>query len=360
MSARRHPYQGIGDHQFWNRAVTWAPPGGLDPVVHTRYRVALEDRIGTMGSCFAQHLARHLARSGVDYFVPEAGPDHLDAAERDRRQYGVFSARYGNVYTVRQAVQLFGRAYGTLVPAEDPWARGDVLVDPFRPTVEPDGFADEAALETDRETHLAAVRRVFEESSILVFTLGLTEAWRSKTDGSIFATAPGVNGGNWDPDRYEFVNFDVDEVRADLREFCELVRSVNPDVRILLTVSPVPLIATYEDRHVLVSTTWSKSVLRIAAQDAYDRFDFVDYFPSYELISSASSPRNYFAPDLREIEDVGVSHVMRTFTRHYLDGKPWAANPTNVPGPTTVAAEPGRGVVCDEETIAAAIEASRA
>jgi len=30
-----HPYRGLPDPQFWNRAVTWAPPGGLDPVVAT-------------------------------------------------------------------------------------------------------------------------------------------------------------------------------------------------------------------------------------------------------------------------------------------------------------------------------------
>lgn len=360
MSTRRHPYQGIGDHQLWNRAVTWAPPGGLDPVVHTRWSIDTTDRIGTMGSCFAQHLARHLARSGVDYFVPEAGPDGISDEERTRRQYGVFSARYGNVYTVAQAVQLFERAYGDYTPTEEPWQRGDVFVDPFRPTVEPDGFADEAQLLTDRDTHLAAVRRVFEESDVVVFTLGLTEAWRARADGAVFATAPGVNGGQWDPERYEFVNYDIDEVRTDLRRYCELVRSVNPDVRVLLTVSPVPLIATYEDRHVLVSTTWSKSVLRVAAEDAYQRYDFVDYFPSYELINAASSPRNYFAPDLREVEEMGVSHVMRAFTRHYLDRQPWQAAPVTVAPPpaaaTSIAPEP---VICDEETIAAAIEASR-
>lgn len=360
MTGRKHPYQGIGDHQLWNRAMTWVAPGALDPVVHTRWSIEPTDRIGTMGSCFAQHLARHLARSGIDYFVPEAGPDAMADEERVRRQYGVFSARYGNVYTVAQAVQLFERAYGDFTPAEEPWTRGEVVVDPFRPTVEPDGFVDGAAMLADREGHLAAVRRVFEESDVLVFTLGLTEAWRSRADGAVFATAPGVNGGTWDPQAYEFVNFGVDEVRADLRRFCELVRSVNADVRILLTVSPVPLIATYEDRHVLVSTTWSKSVLRIAAEDAYQRFDFVDYFPSYELINAASSPRNYFAPDLREVEETGVSHVMRSFTRHYLDGQPWQAAPVTVARPAALPDAQGpRSVICDEETIAAAIEASR-
>ncbi|MEO6988247.1 MAG: GSCFA domain-containing protein [Aquihabitans sp.] len=352
-----HPYRGIPDHQFWNRAVTWAPPGALDPVVHTKFQVTEADQVGTMGSCFAQHLARHLSRSGIDYFVPETAPESMTPDEADRHHYGVFSARYGNVYTVAQAVQLFERAYGTFVPDEGPWQRGDVVVDPFRPIVEPGGFADEAALLADRERHLAAVRSVFEDSDVIVFTLGLTEAWRSRSDGAVFATAPGVNGGSWDPELYEFVNYGIDEVRADLRRYCELAQSVNPDVRILLTVSPVPLIATYEDRHVLVSTTWSKSVLRVAAEDAMQRYDFVDYFPSYELISSASAPRNYFAPDLREVEEIGVSHVMRTFTHHYLEGRPWSAAPAASVAPSVATSGPD-AVICDEETIAAAIQAS--
>jgi hypothetical protein len=350
-----HPYQGIGDHQFWSRAVTWAPPGALDPVVSTRFRVGPGDRVGTMGSCFAQHLSRHLARSGLHYFVAEQAPAGMAELDAQARQFGVFSARYGNVYTVAQALQLFERAYGRFVPAERPWERGGVLVDPFRPLVEPDGFADAGALDADRERHLAATRSVFEDSDVLVFTLGLTEAWRSRADGAVFATAPGVNGGVWDPERYEFVNFGVDEVRDGLFAFCESIRSVNPDVRILLTVSPVPLIATYEDRHVLVSTTASKAVLRVAADEAHRRFDFVGYFPSFGLISAATSPRNHYAPDLREVEDVGVAHVMRSFTRHYVEGKPWVAAPS---APVAPAASGPRSVVCDEETIAAAIAAS--
>lgn len=350
-----HPYQGIGDHQFWSRAVTWAPPGALDPVVTTRFGVGPDDRVGTMGSCFAQHLSRHLARSGLHYFVAEQAPPAMSADDSQARQYGVFSARYGNVYTVAQALQLFERAYGHFTPAEGPWERGEVLVDPFRPLVEPDGFVDAAALEADRERHLAATRSVFEDSDVFVFTLGLTEAWRSRADGAVFATAPGVNGGRWDPERYEFVNFGVDEVRGGLFALCESIRSVNPDVRILLTVSPVPLIATYEDRHVLVSTTASKAVLRVAADEAHRRFDFVDYFPSFELISAATTPRNHYAADLREVEDLGVAHVMRSFTRHYVEGRPWVAAPT---APVAPAASGPRSVVCDEETIAAAIAAS--
>ena len=355
--SRNHPYREIADFQRWNRAVSWAPPGALDPVVDTRFTVARSDRIATMGSCFAQHLSRHLAASGFEYLVAEPGPEGHADAERRRRQYGTFSARYGNVYTVEQAVQLFGRAYGAFVPAETAWTRDDGrFVDPFRPLVEPEGFATADDLEADRGRHLTATRSVFEDSDVLVFTLGLTEAWRSRDDGTVYPSAPGVNGGSFDDAAHEFVNFDVDEVRRGLFEFCELVRSVNPTVRILLTVSPVPLIATAVPRHVLVSTAYSKAVLRIAAQAAYDRFELVDYFPSYEIITAAGV-RNYYEPDLREVRPAGVAHVMRVFSRHYVDGADWEASPSPPAGQYAAPVDPV-SVVCDEETIEAAIRAT--
>lgn len=352
-----HPYEDIADHQRWSRAVTWAPPGGLDPVVHPRFRITPEDRIATMGSCFAQHLSRHLERSGLGYDVAERAPAGMSAEEARRRQYGTFSARYGNVYTVAQAVQLIRRAYGDLEPVDEAWRRGSVVVDPFRPQVEPDGFADLAALRTDRVVHLAATQDAIERADVLVFTLGLTEAWRSRHDGCVFPVAPGVSGGEWSPDDHEFVNFTVEEVTSGLDTLCQLLRSVNPRLRVLLTVSPVPLIATYEDRHVLVSTTLSKAVLRVAADAAQRRFDFVDYFPSFELIAAASAGRQYHEPDLREVREVGVAHVMRCFSRHYVEG---AAAPIEPAAPPPSPANGADGsLVCDEEAIEAALAASR-
>ena len=73
--------------------------------------------------------------------------------------------------------------------------------------------------------------------------------------------------------------------------------------------------------------TASKASLRVPADEAYRRLYFVDYFPSYEIISSASATRNYYAPDLREVEQRGVAHVMRCFSRHYIHGLAWQAHP---------------------------------
>jgi len=310
-----------------------------------------------MGSCFAQHISRHLSQSGCTYFVAETAPPDLTLQQATARNYGVFSARYGNLYTVRQAVQIIQRAFGEFEPLEKFWSLGERFVDPFRPTIEPEGFASPGKVEESRRAHFEAVRRTFLEADWLIFTLGLTEAWRDRRDGAVFPVAPGVSGGDYDPAKYEFVNFGIDEVRRDLKEFIHRVQTLQPGIQILLTVSPVPLVATYENRHVWASTVYSKSVLRVAAEEASRTNSRVIYFPSFEVITSPAAGGRNYQDDLRQVTEVGVKHVMRLFTKHFLRPHDKTASllPCTHLQDKSVYPSPV-DVVCDEETIEHAIK----
>ena len=124
-----------------------------------------------------------------------------------------------------------------------------------------------------------------ETLDVMVFTLGLTETYMARADGAVYPICPGVAGGVFDPAQHVFVNFGVADVIADLGAAIAFIRARNPAARVLLTVSPVPLIATMEDRSVLASTTYSKAVLRVAAEEVAGRDERVAYFPSYEVIT---------------------------------------------------------------------------
>ena len=86
---------------------------------------------------------------------------------------------------------------------------------------------------------------MFEELDIFVFTFGLTETWLHKPDGAALPLAPGVAGGEFD-DNYEFCNMRASDVVADFLTFVDRLGGINPQAKIIVTVSPVPLIATYE------------------------------------------------------------------------------------------------------------------
>ena len=346
-----NPYKQLSPSHWWSNAVAGTSPKDLDPVVRTKFRISKRDKVATAGSCFAQHLAKRLSASGFNYFVTEqAPPDCNDPAAEG---YGVFTARFGNIYTVRQFVQLADRAYGAYQPETDVWEVAGGFVDPFRPKIGTAPFPSMEALRTSREAHFSAVREMFESADVFVFTLGLTEAWLAESDGAVVPLAPGVVGADSCASRYVAKNFTVSETIADLHLLVGLLHERNRRARLLLTVSPVPLIATYEDRHVLEATTYSKSVLRVAAGEVADSFAHVAYFPSFEIVTGSFNRGRYFAADLREVTEAGVDHVMKVFLRHYAGmGEPVGsmANSAETERFLTETAA-GMGIICDEEEI---------
>lgn len=346
-----NPYKELPNHRMWRRAVSQVDRQDFDPVVKPRFAIQSHDRIATAGSCFAQHISRKLGQIGFNHFVPEAG-EAWPEAERRRRNFGVFSARFGNIYTTRQLLQLFEEAFEGRSPTDKAWARPDGrMVDPYRPQIEPDGFGTAEAVATARAEHLAHVRAMFCEADVFVFTLGLTESWQRRDDGSVFPLAPGVVAGAFNETDYQFINLSVAEVEQDLSVFLDKLKRLNPQIKVLLTVSPVPLIATFEERHVLVATTYSKSVLRVAAESMWRKYDWVDYFPSFEIITGSYNFGTYYEDDAREVNRPGVGHAMRVFTNNYVAG---ARQPPTAEdaGKAAAYARMQNNVVCDEEAIA--------
>lgn len=364
-----HPYRGLPDRQFWKHDPGIADPDAFDPVGPPPFTIAPTDRVVTAGSCFAQHVARRLSASCFTHHITEKAPDFIDTDLARDFGYGLFAARYGNLYTPRQLGQLIARAYGRFEPLARCWpldgcapdGEPGPVVDPFRPQIQPGGFLSEAELLADRQRHFAALRAAFETMQVFVFTLGLTECWEDPRDGAVFPLAPGIAGGRFDRATARFRNLGVDETIADLRAALAALRAINPAIKIVLTVSPVALNATMEDVHVAVATSWSKAVLRVAADTLAAELHHCVYFPSFEIITAPQQRGRHFAADCRDVRPEGVDQVMRLFFRHFAGVKagdlPAAPPAPPAPGGSATMAhlaamERDMAVLCDEAAIA--------
>ena len=158
-----HPYKGKPDYQFCCKEPGIDNSRAFDPVVNPSFAIARSDAVVTAGSCFAQHVARYLANNGFNFLVTEPLNPIIEPKVAADYHYGLFSARYGNLYTARQLLQLLQRAYGLFDPIEKSWlAPSDTVVDPFRPQIQAGGFLCERELLLDQRTHFAAVRTAIE------------------------------------------------------------------------------------------------------------------------------------------------------------------------------------------------------
>lgn len=354
-----HPYKSLPQRHFWGRfvaATAWRDIPFMDA---PKFRLAPDTRIATAGSCFAQHITRHLRQVGLEPCVAEAPHPWLGLSPADalREGYGQFAARYGNVYTARQCVELVEQALQLRPMVEDFVEHDGRWYDLLRPGVPPRGFASRAEACGDRAYHLHCVRQMLATVDVFVFTLGLTEAWQHAGQGHTYPVCPGTARGHFDPALHRFHNFRHAEVVADLQRLIAVGRQVNPGLRFIFTVSPVPLVATRSADNVLVASAYSKAVLRAAVGEVVAEHDGVEYFPSFEIISQPGSHGQYLATDLREVADRGVAHVMACFVAAFYGARPAgpvpggaAADlpPAAVPAPVRPAACALPPVECEE------------
>lgn len=305
----KHPYEIQPDKAFWSKSVS-KNFNEVTLVKNFQNALLKTDQVVSAGSCFASNLIPYLESSGISYIRTEKIPKVFsDLGEN--LGYANFSASYGNIYTARQLKQLYERAMGKFTPKEDRWFIKESVIDPFRPGLR---FPAKNSEEFDflLKSHLQATRRAFESADVFVFTLGLTEGWVSKVDGATYPACPGTISGEFDSSKYEFKNFTTQEIVDDLSDFINLLRENNPKVKFIITVSPVPLVATATDNHVLLATILSKSILRVAAEAIQKQCENVFYFPAYEIITGPQALESYFEADKRNVSKKGVDLVMKT------------------------------------------------
>lgn len=349
-----NPYQKRPSKFYWKPGVVDFRPEFFPPCLHEKKWGILKDwRLATAGSCFAQHISSRLKAIGSNFLDYELAPKNIPTEIAKKYGYSLYSARYGNIYTTRQLVQLASELSEPIDPRLYVWKRDDRYFDAFRQSVTPSGLDSYQEVIRSRELHLDQVRKVFMDMDVFIFTLGLTESWIDRETKIIYPTAPGVIAGSYSPDTYQFINLTLQNVVDDIELFLEIINKLrNTDgrkpLKILLSVSPVPLTATMTSLHILQANSVSKSVLRAAAHHLFSNIDTVDYFPSYEIITNLASRGMYYRENLREVNAGGVDIVMSMFFSEYPE-----LSVEQVDGPQSmpIAEESDSNSFCEEKIL---------
>ncbi len=240
----------------------------------TDFSIARSTHIASMGSCFAREIKTVLVREGFSYITEETHhPASKHASAAWERLYNTFSMR-----------QIFGYTFGSWQPDLRWWIAPDsgTVQDPYRRIIL---YESLAKAEADFASHRACSLRALEAAEVLIVTLGLTEIWEDAVDGSVIClpAGPYVNE-HGDMTRYRFRVSRYHENLENLERCAALLWEHNPRCRIIVTVSPVHLWATFrQDADVISASCNSKSTLRAVADEFVSRHERVVYFPAFEM-----------------------------------------------------------------------------
>ncbi len=141
-------------------------------------------------------------------------------------------------------------------------------------------------------------------AKVLILTLGTARVFRLKTNSRIVANCHKLPG-----QEFERLRLRVPEIVSALGNTIATLQELNPELKIILTVSPV--------RHLrdgLVENNRSKATLLLAADQLHADYGNVVYFPAYELLIDDLRDYRFYAEDLSHPNRQALDYIWQRFT----------------------------------------------
>ena len=277
------------------------------------FQMNRKDSLFAMGSCFARGIENSMLGRGFHVLSAATEFDSFELSMKGvtgrgfMNKYSTHSIRHELEWALDPSIAF---PESSLVDAED-----GTWIDPStNPTLK--WVSHEETL--SRRATISEVVQRASQCRVIVLTLGLVELWFDNQAGIHLNMAPSPAMRKLHPGRYSFEVSGFVENRANMEAIGSLLKKVGgPDLQIVVTTSPVPLMATFTDRDIVAANTYSKSVLRAVAEDFAASHDFVHYFPSYEIVMN-SDRKVAWSKDGRHVAPEVVHHIMDLFCSNYI------------------------------------------
>jgi hypothetical protein len=241
----------------------------------------------TMGSCFADVLGRQLA----DY------------------KFEVLNNPFGTVFNPLTISKILDSALEGKAPASALYHQDSDKIWLHHDFHSSQWSADRHELETGLIRQLAHVKNFLSKASVLVLTLGTAYAYRHRSANVLVGNCHKVPA-----DRFVKELLHPDQILIPLEQLIQKLRSFRRDLQVIVTVSPVR-----HTRDTLALNQVSKSTLRLVCHRLSEKFKYVGYFPSYEIMLDELRDYRFYAEDLIHPNSIAEDYIFRTFANSYID-----------------------------------------
>jgi len=267
----------------------------------SKFKISLDSQTLTMGSCFADVVGNQLINNKLDVLINPFGtlfnplsifkilsPSYQEADER--------------LYVENQKVWFHYDFHSQFMSNSK-----ENLKQQINQTI----FAINCQLPTTNH---------------LIITFGTAFAYKLLNPQIHIANCHKMPGSLFEK---ELLN--VKEICGSFAIFHAALKDMNPDVKVILTVSPV--------RHTkdgVAENQVSKSILRVACHYLSTDYEDVEYFPAYEIMMDDLRDYRFYKSDLIHPNEVAEQYIFEKFMETYFDEnlkdfiKEWASIQTSL------------------------------
>lgn len=295
-----------------NNLASWPPRTAMGnriepmckPGLRPSFQLSRQDKIFTIGSCFARHIEDALDRRGFEVVTRAMG----DQSRFTLNNYSVPSM-LNELQWALEPKERFDEEHHFFE------VRPGRYVDAHLPN-----YIRPAPLEEVRAMRkkITDITKQVVNCSTVIMTLGLVEVWFDTLSNRYLNQAPPKSMVKQFPDRFQLHVMDYETTLAQLRQTIATLKKYCPaEQKIVLTVSPVPLLTTFDVGDVLIANCYSKSLLRAIASVVVFENDHIDYYPSYESVTMSerhlawAEDQHHVAKDLIKLN---VGRMIEAYT----------------------------------------------
>lgn len=251
------------------------------------HTISLSDKILTLGSCFADAIGSRLVRSKVQTLANPFGVLYNPHSIHRLLQYTVFNEP---------------------VPEHTFLKHQDIYLNY-------DFHSELSALQKETLQHtlrnmIGSTHHFLKDAQWLLITYGTAWVYERLDTGEVVANCHKQPANQFQKSllAHDTIVQSFDTIYRALKEF-------NPDIRIILTVSPV--------RHIkdtLELNSVSKSILRVACHSLQQAYTDVDYYPAYEMQLDDLRDYRFYKADMIHPTEQAEDYIWEQFAARYFDG----------------------------------------
>jgi hypothetical protein len=251
----------------------------------TEEKIHPHDRITSIGSCFADHIGNRFEEMKMDIlsnpfgiiYNPISQMKLIKAALNDEELDENHIIENRDIYNHLDAHSIFGKK--NLIELK----------------------------EGIREATIK-FKEYLETSKVLILTFGTAWVYRYEKTQQIIANCHKLPAQNFEKELLE-----LEDIVKEVSETLQFLKKKNPDLRIILTVSPV--------RHIkdgIPENMLSKSILRLATNKIKKAIEKTYYFPAFELMMDDLRDYRFYAEDMIHPNNMARNFIWQRFRETFF------------------------------------------
>lgn len=253
------------------------------PISKHKNNISHKDKIMLLGSCFTENIGNKLSINGFETFI---------------NPFGILYNPFSICNSLNRIINL------KFLDSEDL-----VKVNEFWFSYEHHGvFRDEKCDNLLQTINLGITKAnlFLKQTNWLIITLGTAWVFFLKENNKILGNCHKLN-----PQLIDKRLLSVDEIVENTSLTINNIREINPNIKIILTVSPIRHWKQGYRENII-----SKSALHLATNQLCETINDCFYFPAYEIVMDELRDYRFYQADMLHPSEIAVDYIWEKFSTH--------------------------------------------